>query len=400
MALNINTNITNNYDGYLLDAQNVKGTFVVVQDYIALSTIPSATRVVGSLAYCQTEVTVSDVTYPIGFYQYDGSTWIEANLGGSGSGLFECTYDTTLYDEVSAAIDDGLLPYVTYNSLIHLYGGAVSDVYRFVAIWNNTLSYVTLDDTDVWANGSVTFEVTSNKVTSISSQSTDTEYPSAKLLYDQLLLKQDTLVPGDNIQIDSSTNTISATDSIPNDATLTIQANGSTVGTFSADADSDVTINITAESLGLSAPLDFIGVSTTDPQVGGATVAGHTTWSAGEVVIYQRSGESGYEEFVNIDGNNTSSSWELLGDADSYALKSIQINTGTGLTGGGDLTQNRTLSLADNYGDTKNPYASKSANLVLASPNGESGTPTFRPLTATDIQDALETLTISDIDNI
>lgn len=197
--------------------------------------------------------------------------------------------------------------------------------------------------------------------------------------------KQDTLVAGDNIQIDSSTNEISATDTIPNDSTLTIQANGSTVGTFSADADSDVTINITAESLGLSAPMDFIGISTTDPKVEGATVAGHTTWLAGEVVIYQRSGESGYEEFVNIDGNNTSSSWELLGDADSYALKSIQINTGMGLTGGGDLTQNRTLSLADNYGDTKNPYGSKSANQVLASPDGSSGVPSFRTLTKRDL---------------
>lgn len=35
------------------------------------------------------------------------------------------------------------------------------------------------------------YEVTSNKVTSISPSSTDTQYPSAKLLYDQLLLKLD-----------------------------------------------------------------------------------------------------------------------------------------------------------------------------------------------------------------
>jgi hypothetical protein len=43
------------------------------------------------------------------------------------------------------------------------------------------------------------------------------------------------------------------------------------------------------------------------------------------------------------------------------------------------------ISLSANYGDTQNPYASKTANYVLASPNGSSGTPSFRQLAAADI---------------
>lgn len=43
------------------------------------------------------------------------------------------------------------------------------------------------------------------------------------------------------------------------------------------------------------------------------------------------------------------------------------------------------VSLAANYGDTQNPYASKSANLFLASPNATSGVPTFRAIVAQDI---------------
>lgn len=43
------------------------------------------------------------------------------------------------------------------------------------------------------------------------------------------------------------------------------------------------------------------------------------------------------------------------------------------------------ISLASGYGDTQNPYASKTANYVLASPNGSSGTPSFRALGAADI---------------
>lgn len=43
------------------------------------------------------------------------------------------------------------------------------------------------------------------------------------------------------------------------------------------------------------------------------------------------------------------------------------------------------ISLASGYGDTQNPYASKTANYVLAAPNGSAGAPTFRALVAADI---------------
>ena len=43
------------------------------------------------------------------------------------------------------------------------------------------------------------------------------------------------------------------------------------------------------------------------------------------------------------------------------------------------------ISLAANYGDTQNPYASKTANFVLAAPNGSAGAPTFRAVVAADI---------------
>ena len=43
------------------------------------------------------------------------------------------------------------------------------------------------------------------------------------------------------------------------------------------------------------------------------------------------------------------------------------------------------ISLASGYGDTQNPYASKTANYVLAAPNGSAGAPTFRAIVAADI---------------
>jgi hypothetical protein len=43
------------------------------------------------------------------------------------------------------------------------------------------------------------------------------------------------------------------------------------------------------------------------------------------------------------------------------------------------------ISLSSAYGDTLNPYASKTANFVLAAPNGAAGVPTFRAVVAADI---------------
>jgi microcystin-dependent protein len=41
--------------------------------------------------------------------------------------------------------------------------------------------------------------------------------------------------------------------------------------------------------------------------------------------------------------------------------------------------------LASGYGDTQNPYASKTANYFLSAPNGSAGVPTFRAIVAADI---------------
>jgi len=43
------------------------------------------------------------------------------------------------------------------------------------------------------------------------------------------------------------------------------------------------------------------------------------------------------------------------------------------------------ISLASGYGDTQNPYGSKTANYFLAAPNGSAGVPTFRAIVAADI---------------
>lgn len=78
----------------------------------------------------------------------------------------------------------------------------------------------------------------------------------------------------------------------------------------------------------------FIGTSTTDPKgASGATVAGHTIWSKGDVVIY------GYKEYILTGTSNTAANWTELGDEglwlSSFEVKtagSIKVNSGTTYT--------------------------------------------------------------------
>ena len=66
------------------------------------------------------------------------------------------------------------------------------------------------------------------------------------------------------------------------------------------------------------------------------------------------------------------------------ATSPVQSSTSTAQTG----SLNTTISLANGYGDTKNPYGTKTANYVLAGPSsGSAAAPTFRKLTSADIPD-------------
>lgn len=88
---------------------------------------------------------------------------------------------------------------------------------------------------------------------------------------------------------------------------------------------------------GLSGAMHFKGVSTSAITDGGteqATIGGQAlTAQAGDVVLY------GAREFVW-----TGSAWEELGDEGSFALKTTQVIAGTGLTGGGALSGDVTIS--------------------------------------------------------
>lgn len=110
------------------------------------------------------------------------------SLLGSGNlnidALFYCTYGTTTYAQITQALSDRKLPVCIYNDRVYSLASYSSSVYRFGSSQSDYIRYITVNDSDVWAVSAYNLELATNKVTSISSSSTDTQYPSAKCVYD------------------------------------------------------------------------------------------------------------------------------------------------------------------------------------------------------------------------
>jgi len=108
------------------------------------------------------------------------------------------------------------------------------------------------------------------------------------------------------------------------------------------------------------------------------------TEGAGSITITN----SAPDQTVALTGAGTTS---ISGTYPNFTITSNDQYTGTvtSVTGTSPVASSGgatpAISLAASYGDTQNPYASKTANFVLAAPNGSSGAPTFRAIVAADI---------------
>jgi hypothetical protein len=103
-------------------------------------------------------------------------------------------------------------------------------------------------------------------------------------------------------------------------------------------------------------------------------------WTTANTLLAQ--GEIGLELDTNkIKLGDGVTVWNSLG---YYGAGGVTSVTGTSpvVSSGGTTPA---ISLASGYGDTLNPYASKTANFILGAPNGVSGVPTFRAVVAADI---------------
>jgi hypothetical protein len=99
---------------------------------------------------------------------------------------------------------------------------------------------------------------------------------------------------------------------------------------------------------------------------------------------------SGSTNTLSNIGNSSLTNSAITINGTSVSLGgSISVGSVTSVTGTAPIVSSGgatpAISLAAAYGDTQNPYASKTANNFLAAPNGSAGAPTFRAIVAADI---------------
>jgi hypothetical protein len=85
---------------------------------------------------------------------------------------------------------------------------------------------------------------------------------------------------------------------------------------------------------------------------------------------------------TSVSGYLTATDWTTFNNKGLGTVTSV---SGTSPISVATGTTTPVVSLDASYGDTQNPYASKTANYILAAPNGSAGAPTFRALVSADI---------------
>ena len=147
---------------------------------------------------------------------------------------------------------------------------------------------------------------------------------------------------------------------------------------------SAITINGTSTSLGGSISVGT--VTSVDATAGtGISVSGGPITSSGSLTITNTAPDQtvAIASGTGISVSGTYPNFTVTNTAPSSGGTVTSV-TGTSpvVSSGGNTPA---ISLAASYGDTQNPYASKTANFVLASPDGSAGAPTFRAIAAADI---------------
>ena len=101
--------------------------------------------------------------------------------------IFEAKYGETTYDEIVAAKNEGKWVILIKDRLTYHLSYVAESLAYFATINNNNSYSIYINKaTNGWVEGVKTLEETKNKTTTISESSTDTQYPSAKAVYDAL----------------------------------------------------------------------------------------------------------------------------------------------------------------------------------------------------------------------
>lgn len=103
-----------------------------------------------------------------------------------GQPIFKAVYGETKIEEIIAAYESGKVVHCDYNGLCYTLA-RISNGEAFLTANIGMFTYrLQCSANGIWAPNAYSLEIQSNKVTFLSSSSTDTQYPSAKAVYDAL----------------------------------------------------------------------------------------------------------------------------------------------------------------------------------------------------------------------
>ena len=179
----------------------------------------------------------------------------------------------------------------------------------------------------------------------------------------------------------AGTNITSITGTWPNQ---TINASGGSGTVTSVAATAGTGISITGSPITTSGTLT---ITNTAPDQTVALTAGTGITTSGTYPNFTITNSAPDQTVALTQGGTTT----ITGTYPNFTISSADQFQGTvtSVTGTSPVASSGgntpAISLSAGYGDTLNPYASKTANYVLAAPNGSAGVPTFRAVVAADI---------------
>ena len=107
-------------------------------------------------------------------------------LGEGASDVFKAEYGVTTIEEIVAAYNEGKIIHCDYENFCYTLSRFSAGEAYFSSVKDNFSYRLYCSSKSQWSKASFPLELISNKVTSLSDKSTDTQYPSAKAVYDAI----------------------------------------------------------------------------------------------------------------------------------------------------------------------------------------------------------------------